>query len=66
MLLSCIVQDTLRHLRFYLLILSLYSIHSSWYTVLEERLQGRAKVVEYVRENKEVFDTLESMVYAKL
>jgi hypothetical protein len=38
----------------------------AWYTVLEERLQGRAKVVEYVRENKEVFDTLESMVYAKL
>jgi recombination protein RecA len=38
----------------------------AWYTVLEERLQGRAKVVEYVRANKEVFDTLESMVYAKL
>jgi recombination protein RecA len=38
----------------------------AWYTVLEQRLQGRAKVVEYVRENKEVFDTLESMVYAKL
>ena len=38
----------------------------AWYTVLEERLQGRAKVVEYVRENKEVFDTLESMVYSKL
>jgi recombination protein RecA len=38
----------------------------AWYTVLEQRLQGRAKVVEYVRENKEVFDTLESMVYSKL
>ena len=38
----------------------------AWYTVLEERLQGRAKVVEYVRENKEVFDTLESLVYSKL
>ena len=38
----------------------------AWYTVLEERLQGRAKVVEYVRDNKEVFDTLESMVYSKL
>jgi recombination protein RecA len=38
----------------------------AWYTVLEERLQGRAKVVEYVRANKEVFDTLESMVYSKL
>ena len=38
----------------------------AWYTVLEQRLQGRAKVVEYVRENKEVFDTLESLVYDKL
>lgn len=38
----------------------------AWYTVLEQRLQGRAKVVEYVRENQEVFDTLESMVYSKL
>ena len=38
----------------------------AWYTVLEQRLQGRAKVVEYVRENKEVFDTLESLVYEKL
>jgi len=38
----------------------------AWYTVLEERLQGRAKVVEYVRNNKEVFDTLESLVYSKL
>lgn len=38
----------------------------AWYTVLEERLQGRAKVVEYVRENKEVFDTIESLVYSKL
>lgn len=38
----------------------------AWYTVLEQRLQGRAKVVEYVRENKEVFNTLESLVYEKL
>ena len=38
----------------------------AWYTVLEERIQGRAKVVEHVRSNKEVFDTLESMVYSKL
>jgi len=38
----------------------------AWYTVLEQRLQGRAKVVEYVRENKEVFDTIESLVYSKL
>lgn len=38
----------------------------AWYTVLEQRLQGRAKVVEYVRENQEVFDTLESLVYDKI
>jgi recombination protein RecA len=38
----------------------------AWYTVLEERFQGRAKVVEYVRNNKEVFDTIESLVYSKL
>lgn len=38
----------------------------AWYTVLDQRLQGRAKVVEYVRENQEVFDTLESQVYSKL
>lgn len=38
----------------------------AWYTILDQRLQGRAKVVEYVRTNPEVFDTLESMVYAKI
>ena len=38
----------------------------AWYTVLDQRLQGRAKVVEYVRKNQEVFDTLESQVYSKL
>ena len=38
----------------------------AWYTVLDQRLQGRAKEVEYVRENHEVFDTLESQVYSKL
>lgn len=38
----------------------------AWYTVLEERFQGRAKVVEYVRDNPEVFDTIESLVYSKL
>lgn len=38
----------------------------AWYTILDQRLQGRAKVVEYVRSNPEVFDTLESMVYAKI
>jgi len=38
----------------------------AWYTVLDERFQGRAKVVEHVRDNPEIFDTLESMVYSKL
>jgi recombination protein RecA len=38
----------------------------AWYTVLDERLQGRAKVVEYVRDNPAIFDTIESMVYSKL
>lgn len=38
----------------------------AWYTILDQRLQGRAKVVDYVRTNPEVFDTLESMVYAKI
>ena len=38
----------------------------AWYTVLDQRLQGRAKVVEYVKENPEVFDTLESLVYSKI
>jgi len=38
----------------------------AWYTVLGERLQGRAKVVEHVRNSQEVYDTLESMVYGKI
>jgi len=35
----------------------------AWYTVLGERLQGRAKAIQYLRENPEVVDTLESMIY---
>lgn len=35
----------------------------AWYTVLGERLQGRAKAIQYVRDNPEVVDTLESMIY---
>jgi len=35
----------------------------AWYTVLGERLQGRAKAVQYLRENPEAVDTLESMIY---
>ncbi len=38
----------------------------AWYTVLGERFQGRAKVVAYVRENKDVFEKLEKMVYEKI
>lgn len=38
----------------------------AWYTVLGERIQGRAKVVDYVREKQEVYDTLESLVYGKI
>jgi hypothetical protein len=33
---------------------------------MDQRLQGRAKVIDYVKENPAVFDTLESMVYSKL
>ena len=35
----------------------------AWYTVLGERLQGRAKAVQYLRDNPEVVDTLEAMIY---
>jgi len=32
----------------------------AWYTVLGERFQGRAKVIEYLRENKDKLEELES------
>lgn len=35
----------------------------AWYTVLGERLQGRAKAVQYLRDNPAAVDTLESMIY---
>lgn len=35
----------------------------AWYTVLGERLQGRAKAVQYLRDNPEAVDTLEAMIY---
>lgn len=38
----------------------------AWYTVLGERLQGRAKVVDMVRENEEVFNKLKELVYEKV
>lgn len=34
----------------------------AWYTVLDQRIQGRAKVIEYLRENKEAFETLKAKV----
>jgi len=35
----------------------------AWYTVLGERLQGRAKAIQYLRDNPQVVDTLEAMIY---
>jgi recombination protein RecA len=34
----------------------------AWYTVLGERLQGRAKVIEYLKENPEKLKELESTI----
>jgi len=35
----------------------------SWYTVEEERFQGRAKAVEYLRENPDVVEKLKEKIY---
>ena len=37
----------------------------AWYTVNEERFQGRAKAVQYLRENPEVVTKLEKEIYDK-
>jgi recombination protein RecA len=37
----------------------------AWYTVGEERFQGRAKTVEYLRNNPDVVDGLRGQIYAK-
>jgi len=37
----------------------------SWYTIGEERLQGRVKAVEYLRNNPSVVDKLREEIYAK-
>lgn len=37
----------------------------AWYTVNGERLQGRAKAVQYLRDNPEVVDKLVEEIYAK-
>jgi recombination protein RecA len=37
----------------------------AWYTIGEERFQGRSKAIQYLRENKDVVERLESEIYAK-
>jgi recombination protein RecA len=37
----------------------------AWYTVDGERLQGRAKAVQYLRDNPEVVEKLQKEIYAK-
>ena len=37
----------------------------AWYTVNEERFQGRAKAVEYLRENPDVADKIRQEIYDK-
>jgi recombination protein RecA len=37
----------------------------AWYTVGEERFQGRAKTVDYLRNNPDVVDRLRGEIYAK-
>ena len=38
----------------------------SWYTVEEERFQGRAKTVEYLRENPKIVEVLKEKIYDKI
>ena len=37
----------------------------AWYTVEGERFQGRAKTIEYLRDNLDVVDSLKEKIYAK-
>jgi hypothetical protein len=37
----------------------------AWYTVNKERFQGRAKAVQYLRENPEVVEILQDAIRAK-
>jgi len=37
----------------------------AWYTVNGERFQGRAKTVEYLRENPDVAEKIKGEVYDK-
>jgi len=38
----------------------------SWYTVEEERFQGRTKTIEYLRENPDVVEALRKKIYDKI
>jgi recombination protein RecA len=38
----------------------------SWYTVEEERFQGRAKTVDYLRENPKIVEILRKKIYDKI
>ena len=38
----------------------------SWYTIEEERFQGRTKAIEYLRENPKIVDALKEKIYDKL
>lgn len=38
----------------------------AWYTVLGERVQGRAKVIDIVRNDDAIFETLKEQVYTKI
>lgn len=38
----------------------------AWYTVFDERLQGRAKAIDYLRDNPEVINKITKAVYEKI
>lgn len=38
----------------------------AWYTVLEERIQGRAKAIEYLKQNPSAVDLITKEVYEKI
>ena len=37
----------------------------AWYTIGEDRMQGRAKAVDYLKDNPQVVDKLQEQIYAK-
>lgn len=38
----------------------------SWYTIFDERMQGRVKAVEYLRDNKDIVEKLKGEIYGKI